>query len=307
MYQNPDSVLDWRLPSREGLRGAITGVRGATTGSDGMGQGTRRITLPPALGTCPYLVWNVLWLGGLLLAVRSLPLASHRRLIVRLGLVMVPNGLFSLVYPSSWNDYWHPERLGGGVLGFEDILFAFNAGATGCLAAVWLYRRKLTVAGRPLPCAGRILAVGIPAQCAFFVLYSVWRSGMGSMILAQLMVAVLLLLLRPNFWQFSAAGGIGFSLIYCGILRAVFWICPGFASGWRSTPPWGLPLFGIPLGEVAWAVSFGLCWTLFAAFVCDLRLERACPSRGGPAGGEPMVPGTTPTRRFRSIGTPIPC
>jgi len=148
---------------------------------------------------------------------------------------------------------------------------------------------------------GRGDGVFLRAACGF------WNDRVDDAKPVQKDRAVLLLLLRPNFWQFSAAGGIGFSLIYCGILRAVFWICPGFASGWRSTPPWGLPLFGIPLGEVAWAVSFGLCWTLFAAFVCDLRLERACPSRGVPAGGEPMASDMTPTGGFRSIGTPIPC
>ena len=98
---------------------------------------------------------------------------------------------------------------------------------------------------------------------------------MGSMILAQLMVAVLLLLLRPNFWQFSAAGGIGFPLFYCGIVRAAFWMWPEFVSCWKSTPPWGLLLFGIPLGEIAWAVGFGLFWPLFAGYVFELRDQRS--------------------------------
>jgi len=153
------------------------------------------------------------------------------------------------------------------------MLFAFNVGAMGYLAAVWLYRHKLMVAERPMPRFGRLLAIGIPTQCVFLVLFSISRSGIASAILALFMAVVPLLLLRPDLWRLSAAGGIGFPLFYCGIVRAAFWICPDFVSCWKSTPPWGLLLFGIPLGEIAWAVGFGLFWPLFAGYVFDLRLS----------------------------------
>ena len=227
------------------------------------------MTLFRTLGTYSYLFSDLLWLSGLLLVVRSFPLASHRRLLVRLGIVMIPNCLFSLAN----YDYWSPIRVGGWVLGPEDMLFAFNVAAMGCLPAVWLYRRQLIVAEQPVPHIGRLLAVGIPAQCAFLVLFSMGRSGMASAILVQLMAVGSLLLLRPDLWRFAAAGGIGFSMIYCGIVKTVFWIWPGFVACWKSTPPWGLLLFGIPLGEIAWAASFGLFWPLFAGYVFDLRLS----------------------------------
>jgi hypothetical protein len=229
------------------------------------------MSVAQALGTYPYLFSDLLWLSGLLLVVRSLSLASHRRLIVRLGFVMLPNCLFSLANHDYWTDYWNPIRVGGWVLGLEDVLFAFNAGATACLAALWLSRHQRIVAEQPVPRVGRLLAVGIPAQCTFLVLFSMGRSTMASAVLALFMMVVPLLLLRPDLWRFSAAGGIGFSLIYCGLVKAVFWTWPDFVSCWKSTPPWGLLLFGIPLGEIAWAVGFGLCWPLFAGFVFDLR------------------------------------
>jgi hypothetical protein len=222
-----------------------------------------------ALGTYPYLFSDVLWLSGILLAVRALPLAAHRRLIVRLGLLMIPNFLFSLAHP----DYWNPVRVGGWVVGLEDAIFAFIVGAMGCLPAVWLSRHKLIVAERPAPRIGRLLAVGIPAQCAFLLLLFMGRSSMASAVLAQLLAVASLLLLRPDLWRFSAAGGLGFSLMYCGIVKALFRIWPAFVSCWTSTPPWGLLLFGIPLGEIVWAVGFGLFWPLFAGFVFDLRLS----------------------------------
>lgn len=227
------------------------------------------MTMVGALGTYPYLFANVLWLGGILLAVRSLPLAPHRRLLVRLGLIMIPNCLFSLAN----HDYWDPIRVGGWALGPEDALFAFNIAALGCLPAVWWYRHKLIFAEQPAPQIGRLLAVGVPAQCAFLVLFAMGRSSMTSAILAQLVAVISLLVLRPDLWRLSAAGGIGFLPIYCGIVKAVFWIWPGFVSCWNSTPPWGLLLFGIPLGEIGWAASFGFFWPLFAGFVFDLRLS----------------------------------
>ena len=189
------------------------------------------MSVAQALGTYPYLFADVLWLSGPLLVVRSLPVASHRRLILRLGLVMIPNFLFSLAH----GDYWNPIRLGGWVLGPEDVLFAFNVAAMGCLPAVLLYRHRLIVAEQAVPRIGRILAVGIPAQCAFLVLRSMGRSSMASAILALLMAIMLLLLLRPDLRRFSVAGGIGFSLIYCGIVKTVFWIWPDFVSCLKST------------------------------------------------------------------------
>jgi hypothetical protein len=111
------------------------------------------------------------------------------------------------------------------------------------------------------------------------VLFSMGRSSMTSAILAILAAVVSLLVLRPDLWRFSVAGGIGFAPIYCGVVKGVFWIWPGFASCWRSTPPWGVRLFGIPLGEIAWAAGFGLYRPLFAAYVMDLRLSALMPSR----------------------------
>ncbi|HMD71234.1 MAG TPA: hypothetical protein VKF41_07815 [Bryobacteraceae bacterium] len=227
------------------------------------------MTLFQAFGAYPYLFSDVLLLSGILLAVRAFPLAAHRRLILRLGLLMIPNFLFSLAHP----DYWNPVRVGGWVVGLEDVVFAFIVGAMGCLPAVWLSRHQLIVAERPAPRIGRLLAVGIPAQCAFLLLLSMGRSSMGSAVLAQFLAGASLLLLRPDLWRFSAGGGLGFSLMYCGIVKALFGLWPDFVSSWKSTPPWGLLLFGIPLGEIAWAVSFGLFLPLFAGFVFDLRLS----------------------------------
>jgi hypothetical protein len=232
------------------------------------------MTLPHALGTYPYFVTGVLWFCGLLLAVRSLGFASHRRLIVRAGLIMVPNSLFSLAH---W-DYWNPVRVGGWPLGPEDALFAFNVGAMGCLAVLLFSRSRLIVADQPVPHLGRLLAAGIPAQCAFVVAILLGRSSMTSTILVQLLAVVALLLLRPDLWQFSAAGAIVFSPIYFCIVEGVFWIWPRFVSCWTSAPPWGLRWFGTPLGEIAWAISFGLFWPLFAAFAFDLRLCSSRPS-----------------------------
>jgi hypothetical protein len=229
------------------------------------------LIVPPPLGSYPYFFAGVFWLTGLLLVVRSLPEASHRRLIVRLGLLMIPNCLFPLGHHWYWIDYWNPTRVGGWMMGPEDVIFAFDIGATGCLAAIWLSRHRLIVAEQPVPRLGRLLAAGIPAQCAFLMLLSMGQSSMASAVLAMLVTVVPLLLLRPDLWRFSVAGGVGFSLFYCGIVKAVFWMWPEFVYCWKNTSPWGLLLFGIPLGEIAWAAGFGLCWPLFAGYVFDLR------------------------------------
>ena len=233
-----------------------------------------------ALQTYPYLFSGLLWLGVALAVVRMLPHSQHRTLMVRLGLIMIPNFLFSAL---TEQDYWSPRRLGGWAVGIEDVLCSFNIGVAACLPAMILFRRRLVFPDRDVAKMRRILAIVCLATGSYLVMLALGRSSMATLILTQVLAVALLLVLRPDLWPLSLSGGAGFLLFYCATVKLYFWIWPDFVSSWWGPPPLGLLLFGIPVGEIAWAASYGLFWPLFAGFVFGLRLVRAADVCGLPA------------------------
>jgi hypothetical protein len=222
------------------------------------------------LRTYPYFFANVLWLSALLPALRLLPSAGHRRLVIRLGLALVPSCLFS---PFLFSDYWDQVRIGGWALGVEDVLCSFNLGATGCLIVIFLFRHDLVFADQPQPALKRFLMWFLWGHGAFFLLWTTSGSSIASLILTQSLAAISLLLLRRDLWRISLVNGVAFPLFYCALLKTFFSIWPDFVSCWRSTTPWGQLVCGLPLGEIVYAISLGLVWPLFAGFVFGFRLK----------------------------------
>lgn len=227
------------------------------------------------LAMYPYLFAGLLSLGFVLLVMRWRPLAAHRRMMIQLGLINVPS---AILLPLVGRDYWYPNRLGGGGLGVEDALCAFNVSAMGCLPAVLLFGARLVHPQGPGPKLRRLLICGLLGLGSFLVQLSVGNSSMTSLIVTLLIGSVVLVSLRPGLWPAALACGLGFPLLYDASVMAVLWACPGFISSWTSAPPWGRLLFGIPLGETAWAAAFGIFWPLLAGYVFDLRLAVRVPA-----------------------------
>lgn len=225
--------------------------------------------LRQVLDSYPYLFSNILWLAGLLLVVRLLPSSVHRRLVISLGLIMMPSFLFS---PVLTPDYWSPVRVGGWTVGIEDALCSFNVGASAFLPAAFLFRDRLVPSRQSVPRIGHFLAAIAVGQALYFLLWFAGVSSMSALILTQSVAVVLLLLLCPHLWQFCLGNGVAFTLSYCAFLKVLFLIWPNFLACWRTAPPWGALLFGIPFGEVAGAASFGVFWFLFAGYIFDLRV-----------------------------------
>lgn len=227
------------------------------------------------LATYPYLFAGLLSSAFVLLVVRWRPLAAHRRMMIQLGLINVPS---AILLPLVGRDYWYPYRLGGGGLGVEDALCAFNVSAMGCLPAVLLFGERLIRPEGSGPKPQRLLTCGLLGVGSFLVQWSLGRSSMTSLIVTLLIGSAVLVSLRPGLWPAALACGLGFPLLYGASVKAVLWVCPGFISSWTSAPPWGRLLFGIPLGETAWAAAFGVFWPLLAGYVFDLRLAARIPA-----------------------------
>lgn len=217
----------------------------------------------------PYLFSNLLLLSVILLAVRAFPLRAHRRLIIRLGLVMTAFFPFAAV---SEGLYWSPARVAGGAFGIEDALCAFNIGALGALPAVMLFRESLQLEAQPKPGYRRLGVLAALTLLAFSLL-RVWGcSVMAATVLMQLAVWAGLLLLRRDLWRFWVLNSVAVGLLHFVVLKALFWVWPDFVSAWSGAAPWGMLVAGVPLGELVWAFSFGALWPVFGGYVFDLRL-----------------------------------
>ncbi len=220
----------------------------------------------------PYLIGGVMGFAALLVGTSRLSRAEHRRIAIRLGLMMLPNFLYSALVEQ---DYWNPRRLGGWILGVEDLLCSFDVGAAAFLPAVLVFGSRLDVPAGGVPNRGRIGLV--VAVSTFLWLSQLWmgHSSMGTLIVTQSVLGLALVARRPDLWPLSVAGSAGFLFLYGTSVKAIFWAWPEFVTCWRSEWPWGELVYGLPLGELAWAASFGFFWPLFAGFVFDLRLAPA--------------------------------
>ncbi|MGA2262295.1 MAG: hypothetical protein ABSH28_12760, partial [Acidobacteriota bacterium] len=159
--------------------------------------------LPEIVKSHPYLFTNVLSLGLVLISAIHLPPAC-RRLILRLGLIMMLSSTFALLFE---REYWHPIRAGGWALGIEDLLFTFDSGALGCLPAIWFFRRNLVVAEQPAPKIVRLLGVAMMSLCWLTVIWLMGLSKTTSILLAHIMTAVSLRRPRFDLWALGLANG----------------------------------------------------------------------------------------------------
>jgi hypothetical protein len=235
------------------------------------------MTLLDVLETYPYLASNIALACGAVF-VSCLPrLAPFRRLVLRLGWMMVPNCLVSAL---DFSDYWNPERLGGWRVGVEDALWCFNVGALAPLLWALAFRTlgwQLSGATAAALKWKRMLPLVLLSAVSFGILRGAGVSSIACVVFVPLIPGAALILLRPDLWRFSLAGGIGFMLFYSGLVKAVLWFWPRASFVWVNSPPWGLRVWDLPVGELAWALVFGFFWPLFAGYVFDLRLP--CPRR----------------------------
>lgn len=220
-----------------------------------------------AFAAYPYLFTNVLALAGVLVA-GWFARPAERRLLVRLG------GLMLLTFPCAAifeGDYWRPVRIAPWPLGIEDVLCAFNLGATGFLPALWLFGRRLRIPDS-LPFRGRrVVPIGLAAAFGMLLLWSITGSPHGALILVQAAGFGLLLLTRPDLWRLGLVNGVGFTVMYGCELILFFWLWPGLGAYWHPHPVWARPVLGIPLVELAFAATYGAAWGVFAGYVFDLR------------------------------------
>jgi hypothetical protein len=230
-----------------------------------------------AIESYPYLFATVLMLLLCLIASRLLLTAAQFRATVLSGLLNAPCCIFM---PLLEDRYWSPRRVGGWILGLEDLLCSFSVAAMAWLTVLLLLRGKVTLVATT-PGFVRRFNIAAGMSVGLFLAYYVARfDPMSSLILALAAVAIFLQMMRKDLWPLALCGVFGFPTLYWLLLRAIFWFWPGFAVQWNPYSVWGRTFLGVPLGEMAWATIFGAYWPLLVAYALGIQLAQ---SRQGPA------------------------
>jgi hypothetical protein len=209
-----------------------------------------------------------------LIAVIWLPrLASNRdyaRAAVFSGLACLPCSLAEITAEA----YWRPDLLGGARCGIEDLIFTYSVGSTAWLISA-LYKFEYCTLGirsyrtaflRLLPMALAVTAIYI----------GLWLAGINCVTATLVVSAGLLLFLlsrRLSLWRLALAGLVSFTPIYVFEEKLQFVAWPNYLSYWNTGGLWGTLVFGIPLGEIAWAAAFGAVCPVVIASVLDITFD----------------------------------
>jgi hypothetical protein len=229
------------------------------------------------LKTHPYLIANLPVLFTVLLMVKLARPRGYGRLSLLSGLTCIPSSVLALLHNES---YWNPVRLGGWPIGLEDVSFSFTVGAMAWLVSAFIYRRRLTMDHRWPPRIRRFLfsCVLFSGLCLCF-----WFAGVKSLansLLAGVVSLTVVFYHAHNAWPLAATGIAFFTPIYILIEKIQFNIWPNFVLQWNPHDLLGNRIMGLPIGEIAWAVVFGVGWPFYIAYLYGVQLLNS----GGPNG-----------------------
>jgi hypothetical protein len=222
-----------------------------------------------ALARYPYLFSNAplaLLAVGLAFVHRSGP---WRRLAIAAGLACVPCCLLWRPF----EDYWHPVVLVP-PLRIEDVAHLYWTGSAGWMAAALWLPREWAIGVRSGAVVLLRLSVLAGAVAVFVALWLAGANVMSAALSMQLLLLAALLWRRPGLWRLALGGTATMAPLYVSVVKVHFALWPGYVGCWSATRPWGALVWGVPVGELAWAVCFNAMWPVLVAWAFDVRLDR---------------------------------
>lgn len=210
-----------------------------------------------------YLSFDAVHLAAAVILFAVLP--RERAMMLHSGVILIPLGL--VLAPMVQGTYWVPQRVFGGVVGIEDVLFCiafgmlswgFTALFAGPLPRYRLLDRDVTRRALPL----------VLVAVAAYVLPLLLGASFGvAQIAAVAGVSVATLSLRPDLIRHAVIGALSMSVHYVAMLA--IWlavIAPQGAEMWVGGNHFGPVLMGIPVEEYLWVTCFGAAWVPFMLF-----------------------------------------
>jgi hypothetical protein len=211
-----------------------------------------------------WLFWSSAFLVPWLAAYAAFP--DHRTAMVWASLFTAP---FGLTEPLFVPEYWSPpslfdlaQRTGFDI---ESLIFTFGIGGIGAVLYNLLTRQRLRPVSRQEMKHPRHRfhwwALAAPFL-SFPILYVFPWNPIYPAILAMVVGAIATVLCRPDLGRKTWIGGLLFLAYYVAFLLGLEWTAPGYiARVWNLEALSGLGLFGMPLEELLFAITFGAYWS----------------------------------------------
>lgn len=212
-----------------------------------------------------YLASALMLLGVFLAGIIACP--RQRAGMLLSACLGTPTALFAFFFVP---DYWKPVLVVPLPVGLEDVIFCFSTGGIVWLLAVWPQRERPQLRLRTRLVLMRLLACALPSMLFYFALWCGGLSVMTSAVLTMVMLAIVLLWLRPRFLAIALMGTMGFSFFYILFARTALAICP--PGHWNVEKLWGYWVLRVPLGEIVWAAAYGFVWPLLMAYAFNAEL-----------------------------------
>ena len=177
--------------------------------------------------------------------------------------------LLGLTEPIFVPEYWNPPSLFelARRTGFdiESLVFAFAIGGIGSALYHTLTRQHLAPVGGGR--SGRLHHIHRVALLTPFVAFALlymlldWNP-IYPVIVSLLLGAVASVLCRPDLLKKTVVGGLLFLGLYAVFMLGLRWGAPGYiAEVWNLAALRGGLVYGIPLEELLFGLTFGLYWT----------------------------------------------
>ncbi|HQL01378.1 MAG TPA: hypothetical protein PK090_11440 [Smithellaceae bacterium] len=193
----------------------------------------------------------------------------HFRLMIYAGALNATSGVFCYFLEEH---YWMPKRVGGMIMGVEDILIAAVVGMIPWFLVAVIWQKRLTVHFQWRASCRRIACIMPMVYLAYLMGIYIQIDPMSLLLIICAILAAGLLILRTDAWPLAATGFVTFGPAWFLIVWATFYLLPGFVHQWNLDGTWGTPLCGVPLGEIVWALIFGALLPVLVSFTFDVRI-----------------------------------
>ncbi len=218
-----------------------------------------------------FIISSVVYLSVTLILARLTLQPVQFRLMIYTGALNATCGAFSYFLE---DNYWTPARIGGLIIGIEDLLIAVAVGMIPWYLVALIWQKRMAIDLRWPIALKRIAVIMFSAYLTYLIGMLTDVDPMAMMLAVCASLTMVILALRPDSWPLAATGFIVFGLIWFLLVEITFAALPGFIQQWNLESRWGRPILGVPVGEIVWALIFGALIPLLTAFVFDVRVKR---------------------------------
>jgi Lycopene cyclase len=210
------------------------------------------------------IVLIVFFLGGLVVCPRK-----QRFPMILSAFFSTPFSLASFAFVP---EYWNPVRIFEFPIGPEDLMFSLTTGGIAWLLAICWIHQNIHIKLQSSTILKRGFLGVLYGSTIYTILWYVGVGVMSSVLISSIAVILLILYLRYDLWPIQLLGIACFTVFYIVFIKLGFTVFPEAIKQWKVSSLWGSSIWGIPLGEIAWAATFGGGWPLMMAYLFDARL-----------------------------------